>query len=233
MWSEELINFLNRIRETIRKMDPIITWSPWNPVAIKKVEPKAESDMQKGASIYSNAWNIVKIVPKIIVNVKALFAFLKFILIISWWDHVILTPEESRKIVFSNGILIGLKELIENGGHDCPNSIVGEILLWKKAQKKDTKNNTSEAINKIIPVFKPFITCIEWFPCVDPSKWMSRHHENATRRIIVNEIKDSFILILFIRTNPDKTIHKAPLEAKIGHGLMSTRWKGLNLFIII
>jgi hypothetical protein len=59
---------------------------------------------------------------------------------------------------------MGLKELIEVGGHDCPNSIVGEILLWKKAQKKDTKNSTSEAMNKIIPVFSPFITKFECVP---------------------------------------------------------------------
>jgi hypothetical protein len=33
-----------------------------------------------------------------------------------------------------------------------PNSGVGDRLLWKKAQKKDTKNITSEIINKIIPI---------------------------------------------------------------------------------
>ena len=33
----------------------------------------------------------------------------------------------------------------------APSSIAGDNLLWKKAQKKDTKNNTSDKINKIIP----------------------------------------------------------------------------------
>lgn len=37
---------------------------------------------------------------------------------------------------------------------------------------------------------------------------------------------------LFIKRSPDNTIHNAPLEARIGHGLTSTKWKGLNLFDI-
>src|SRR5512144_1406342 len=28
-----------RIRQTIRKIEPMMTWAPWNPVAIKKVAP--------------------------------------------------------------------------------------------------------------------------------------------------------------------------------------------------
>jgi hypothetical protein len=39
------------------------------------------------------------------------------------------TPEDSSKIVLSKGILIGLKEFTDIGGHLCPNSVVGEILL--------------------------------------------------------------------------------------------------------
>lgn len=77
---------------------------------------------------------------------------------------MILTPEDNNKIVFKRGILIGLKEMIEDGGHACPNSIVGEILLWKKAQKKEAKKRISDAINKTIPVFSPFITKSEWLP---------------------------------------------------------------------
>jgi len=66
--------------------------------------------------------------------------------------------------VFRSGILIGLKEMIDKGGHLCPSSGVGEILLWKNAQKNETKNRTSERINKIIPVLSPFMTKFEWFP---------------------------------------------------------------------
>jgi hypothetical protein len=42
---------------------------------------------------------------------------------------VIETPDDNKRIVFRRGILIGLKELIDRGGHICPNSTVGEILL--------------------------------------------------------------------------------------------------------
>jgi len=36
-----------------------------------------------------------------------------------------------------------------------PISIAGDKLLWKKAQKKDTKNRISETINSKNPIFKP------------------------------------------------------------------------------
>jgi hypothetical protein len=227
------MSFLNRFSETNKKIDPIITWSPWNPVAIKNVDPNVESAIQKGASMYSNPWNIVNTNPKPIVAVREIFALLKFFFNISWWDHVIVTPEDRSKIVFRRGILIGLKDVIETGGHDCPISTVGEILLWKKAQKNEAKNRTSDAINSTIPVFKPFITILEWFPWVVPSRWMSRHHEKATTSIIIKEIKDILLDTLFIMIRPERTIHKAPLEARRGQGLTSTKWKGLNLFIII
>jgi len=79
---------------------------------------------------------MVKIAPRMIVRNRAVFAFLRLFLIISWWDQVTVTPEERRRMVFSKGILIGLKEVITVGGQFCPSSMVGEILLWKKAQKK-------------------------------------------------------------------------------------------------
>jgi hypothetical protein len=53
-WFDVLIIFLNRIIEIKRNVDPISTWMPWNPVAIKNVDPKVESDIEKGASMYSN-----------------------------------------------------------------------------------------------------------------------------------------------------------------------------------
>jgi len=83
---------------------------------------------------------------------------------------VTVTPEERRRMVFRRGILIGLKEMISWGGQFCPSSTVGEILLWKKAQKKETKNKISEVINKIIPVFRPFITCLGCSPCSEASR---------------------------------------------------------------
>jgi len=116
MWFEVLIMFLNRIIEIKRKVDPIKTCIPWNPVAMKKVDPKAESDIEKGASIYSNPCSIENSIPNVIVNIKLIFDLLKFLFSISWWDHVTVTPDDNKRIVFSNGILIGLNELMDMGG---------------------------------------------------------------------------------------------------------------------
>lgn len=127
---------------------------------------------------------------------------------------------------------MGLKERIELGGQDCPSSTVGEILLWKKAQKNDTKKKISEAMNRIIPVFSPFITRSEWFPCVVPSRWISRHHMNPTKITMAKEKTDTKLFTLFTIIKPERTKHNAPFEAKRGQGLTSTRWKGLNFTII-
>jgi len=80
---------------------------------------------------------------------------LKFLLIIEWWVQVIVIPEEIRIIVFKRGISKGLKGLIPKGGQSCPISILGDNEEWKKAQKKEKKNSTSEIINKIIPIRIP------------------------------------------------------------------------------
>ena len=177
MWIAVLIILLKRCIDTNKKTDPMITCSPWNPVAIKKLDPKEESAIQKGASAYSKNWNMENTTPRKIVRYKAKLDFFKLLFNISWWAQVTVTPEDSRRIVLSKGILMGLKGWIERGGHLCPNSIVGEMLLWKKAQKKEAKKNTSDVIKRIIPVLSPFITKSEWFPWAVASRWMSRHHE--------------------------------------------------------
>jgi len=71
------------------------------------------------------------------------------------------TPEDRRMIVLSSGILMGLNTIINSGGQTIPNSMFGEILEWKNAQKNEEKNRTSEEINRIIPTFNPLITCRE------------------------------------------------------------------------
>ena len=51
------------------------------------------------------------------------------------------------------------------GGQVDPSSIVGDSLEWKNAQKNDTKNRTSDTINRIIPHRRPFVTifvCRPW-----------------------------------------------------------------------
>lgn len=61
---------------------------------------------------------------------------------------------------FKRGISNGLKGKIFLGGQIPPISILGDKLLWKNAQKKETKKKTSDKINNNIPNFKPFNTHI-------------------------------------------------------------------------
>lgn len=109
---------------------PIITCKPWNPVAIKKVEPYTESEIEKGDSKYSKAWSPVKYKPKRIVIIKLHFLSEKFMLIKEWWHHVIEIPEEIKIIVFISGISYGLNGIIPKGGQHWPISIEGESDEW-------------------------------------------------------------------------------------------------------
>lgn len=52
-WFDEKCSVVCRIKHVIRNVVPIITCSPWNPVAIKNVDPYAESAIVNGASMYS------------------------------------------------------------------------------------------------------------------------------------------------------------------------------------
>lgn len=81
MCNLEALIFMNRKSDTVKKIEPMITCKPWNPVAMKNVDPKAESAMQNGASVYSNPWNSVNTPPRRIVSAKA-FVVLAFILFI-------------------------------------------------------------------------------------------------------------------------------------------------------
>ena len=69
-------------------------------------------------------------------------------------------PDDSKIIVFNKGIWKGLKGIIPFGGQAIPISTAGDKLLWKKAQKKEKKNNTSDTINKIIPHRSPATTIL-------------------------------------------------------------------------
>lgn len=149
-------------RQVNKKIVPIITCKPWNPVAIKNIEPYTESAIQKGASIYSSNWRLVKISPKIIVIIKVIIASIFLPFTILWWDQVTVAPELNNTTVFKSGIEKGFKGWIPNGGQLIPISILGAKLLWKKVQKKEKKNKTSDTINKINPIFKPFKTDLVW-----------------------------------------------------------------------
>lgn len=55
--------FIIRINIKIKKIEPIKTWIPWNPVAIKKIEPKHPSLKEKKDILYSNNWQTKKKIP--------------------------------------------------------------------------------------------------------------------------------------------------------------------------
>jgi len=90
----------------------------------------------------------VKYTPRIIVTDKASNELEWFFIIREWWAQVTLTPEESKIIVFIKGTLKGLKATKPIGGQMQPNSTLGERLLWKKAQKNEKKNITSETSSR-------------------------------------------------------------------------------------
>jgi hypothetical protein len=59
----------------------------------------------------------------------------------------------------------GLNGCIPVGGHVDPISFVCDSILWKNAQKNDTKKRTSVMINRIMPHRSPSVTifvCIPW-----------------------------------------------------------------------
>ena len=65
--------------------------------------------------------------------------------------YVIVIPDESKIIVFHKGKPKASTKFINKGGHTSPRYILGDKLVWKKAQKKLKKNIISDVINKIIP----------------------------------------------------------------------------------
>lgn len=143
-----------------------------------------------------------------------------------WWAQVTVTPEAKRTAVLRRGTLNGLMGVIPVGGHLQPNSGVGARLLWKKAQKNAKKNNTSDAINKIMPHRSPLVTYDVWCPKNTPSRITSRHHCTIVNKIIVRpRIKHVMPCPWNQAVRPIVRVN-APREPVIGHGLNSTRWNG-------
>lgn len=142
----------------------------------------------------------------------------------NWWVHVIVTPEVNRITVFNKGTWNGLKGKIPHGGQTDPNSIVGLNLEWKKAQKKEIKNNTSLIINKIIPTIKPLNTTLECNPWKLLSRITSRHHNNEIIITNDNELNNKSIsknenILIKPLTTP-----KVPNPINKGHGDIFTIW---------
>jgi hypothetical protein len=128
--------------------------------------------------------------------------------------------------VFNKGICSGLKGTIEEGGHIAPNSIVGDSLLWKKAQKKDIKNKTSETIKRIIPHRNPITTGKECNPCRVPSRVMSRHHWYIVKIIIKPPSLARLSWNKWNHSIMPESINIAPKAPVRGQGLWFTKWKG-------
>lgn len=114
--------------------------------------------------MYSNACNAVKIKPRNTVKLNPLIASSLSPLTILWCAHVTVAPELSKIAVFNNGTENGFKGSMPKGGQHTPISTAGERLLWKKAQKNETKNRTSETINNRNPIFNPFTVALVWKP---------------------------------------------------------------------
>jgi len=70
------------------------------------------------------------------------------------------------------------------GGHIEPISIEGHKAEWKKAQKKPKNNIISDAIKKIKPVFKPFLTTLVWSPLITASLEISKNQNIEVKTII-------------------------------------------------
>ena len=71
------------------------------------------------------------------------------------------------------------------GGHIDPISIEGHKAEWKKAQKKPKNNIISDAIKKIKPVFKPFLTTLVWSPLTTASLDISKNQNIEVIAIII------------------------------------------------
>jgi len=107
------------------------------------------------ASKYSNPWNPVNKIPNNTVNINPKIVFFLSPVMIALCDHVTVAPLVNSIAVFNNGTSNGFKACIPTGGHTDPNTISGPNELWKYPQKNVTKNNTSDKMNKIIPIFNP------------------------------------------------------------------------------
>lgn len=150
-----------------------------------------------GDDQYSYTCNIEKYIPKIIVTIRLVEVIFQLPEHIDACDQVTDTPDVRRIIVFKRGMLSGLKVVIFIGGHDIPNSWLGESLWWKNLQKKLIKNIISDVMNRIIPYFIDTITVEVWFPWRVLSRWISFHHENIVNMISIRDViigRENFVL---------------------------------------
>ena len=146
---------------------------------------------------------------------------------IEWWPQVNLTPELSKIRVFNRGIAKGFIGSIIRGGHLSPNSIVELNLKEKKAQKKDTKKNTSLMINQPIDHFKEYSISWVWNPIRVPSLVTSPPQITRIRKTKIKlKPKDANLVIFQAKKTKLIRVLKATKAIRTGQGLSSTIWKG-------
>lgn len=155
---------INRPRQMIRNVVPIITCNPWNPVATKNSDPYTLSEIVNGVSMYSDSCRAVKYTPSAIVIIRAYVDSFLLPFIKAWCDHVTVTPDANSTAVFSRGTSNGLSGSTPVGGHSAPNSGAGTRLTWYRVQKNPKKKNTSDTMNSIIPYRMFFCTPFVWCP---------------------------------------------------------------------
>src|SRR6202051_3999080 len=59
-----------RNRQTIKNVEPMITWAPWNPVAMKNEAPYTLLEKLNAACMYSHACTQVNVRPSAIVQTR-------------------------------------------------------------------------------------------------------------------------------------------------------------------
>jgi hypothetical protein len=191
-------------------------------VATKNVDPYAESAIVKGASKYSYACNAVKYKPSNTVKNKPWVACVALFSNRPWCTHVTVTSEASRIAVFSKGTCIGLNVWFPVGGQVDPSSIVVDSLLWKNAQKNNTKNRISDTINRIIPHRRPFVTIFVCNPWYVSSRVTSRHHCIIVNTVMITPIPIRLLSYWWnLLISPIK-VSIAPIAPVSGHGLLFT-----------
>lgn len=192
-WELEKCVFFIRISVYSRNRVPINTCIPWNPVAIKKQDPNAESAIENEASLYSIIWIKEKYVPKRIVMVIYILAWdILFLDISAWWATVTVMPDDKRIKVLSKGINIKLNVWIPEGGHVRPINWVGFNEVLKNAQKKEKNSITSDRIKRSIPICRALTVFFVWSPIYVASRATSRHHKNI---IIIRTVKEKKIIV--------------------------------------
>lgn len=117
------------------------------------------------------------------------------------------------------------------GGHTEPISILGLNLLWKKAQKKEKKNITSETINRTTPNRSPFLNGLVWKPWNVASRTTSRHQFTIVNKTKNKPSKKPDLVENLNQKARPATKQKAPNLPVIGQGEGFTKKKGLLLIV--